>query len=42
MLGEDLEDPEAFLEELFPAWYVLPSALRHLETQRMALTRPMA
>ena len=23
MLGEDLEDPEAFLEELFQAWYVL-------------------
>ena len=23
MIGEDLEDPEAFLEELFQAWYVL-------------------
>jgi len=23
MLGEDLEDPEALLEELFQAWYVL-------------------
>ncbi len=35
MLGEDLEDPEAFLEELFQAWYVL-LAVRTMATHSSA------
>ena len=36
MLGEDLEDPEAFLEELFQAWYVL-LAVRTMAAQQRNL-----
>jgi magnesium transporter len=35
MLGDDLEDPEAFLEELFQAWYVL-LAVRTMATHSAA------
>jgi magnesium transporter len=35
MLGDDLEDPEAFLEELFQAWYVL-LAVRTMATHSSA------
>jgi hypothetical protein len=41
MLGEDLEDPEAFLEELFQAWYVL-LALRTIATHSSASYGRMA
>ena len=41
MLGEDLEDPEAFLEELFQAWYEL-LALRTMATHSSATYGRMA
>jgi magnesium transporter len=41
MLGEDLEDPEAFLEELFQAWYVL-LAVRTMATHSSATYGRMA
>ncbi|MET0693500.1 MAG: magnesium transporter CorA family protein [Propionibacteriaceae bacterium] len=41
MLGEDREDPEAFLEELFQAWYVL-LALRTMATHSSATYGRMA
>jgi magnesium transporter len=41
MLGEDREDPEAFLEELFQAWYVL-LALRTMATHSSASYGRMA
>jgi magnesium transporter len=41
MLGEDLDDPEAFLEELFQAWYVL-LALRTMATHSSATYGRMA
>jgi Mg2+ and Co2+ transporter CorA len=41
MLGEDLEDPEAFLEELFQAWYVL-LAVRTMATHSSASYGRMA
>jgi Mg2+ and Co2+ transporter CorA len=41
MLGRDLEDPEAFLEELFQAWYVL-LALRTMATHSSATYGRMA
>ena len=41
MLDEDLEDPEAFLEELFQAWYVL-LALRTISTHSSASYGRMA
>jgi len=41
MLGEELEDPEAFLEELFQAWYVL-LAVRTIATHSSATYGRMA
>jgi magnesium transporter len=41
MLGGDLEDPEAFLEELFQAWYVL-LAVRTMATHSSASYGRMA
>jgi magnesium transporter len=41
MLGEDLEDPEAFLEELFEAWYAL-LAIRTMATHGSASYGRMA
>ena len=41
MLGEDLEDPEAFLEELFQAWYEL-LAVRTMATHSSATYGRMA
>ena len=41
MLDEDLEDPEAFLEELFQAWYVL-LAVRTMATHSSATYGRMA
>jgi magnesium transporter len=41
MLGEDREDPEAFLEELFQAWYVL-LALRTIASHSSATFGRMA
>jgi Mg2+ and Co2+ transporter CorA len=41
MIGEDLEDPEAFLEELFQAWYVL-LAVRTMATHSSATYGRMA
>ncbi len=41
MIGEDLEDPEAFLEELFQAWYVLLAA-RTIATHSSATYGRMA
>ena len=41
MIGEDLEDPEAFLEELFQAWYVL-LAVRTIATHSSATYGRMA
>jgi magnesium transporter len=41
MLGEDLEDPEAFLEELFQAWYAL-LAIRTMATHGSASYGRMA
>ena len=41
MIGEELEDPEAFLEELFQAWYVL-LAIRTIATHSSATYGRMA
>ncbi len=41
MLGDDLEDPEAFLEELFQTWYVL-LAVRTMATHSSASYGRMA
>ena len=41
MLGEDLDDPEAFLEELFQAWYEL-LAVRTMATHSSATYGRMA